>query len=343
MASLNPYNGVLGRKKAAHLLRRATFNPSKTNVDDFSAKTAEQAVSDLLNLDPLTLPEPYDPETQDHWINLGAVPPITSDFYLGYYVLGWWCDEARKDNSIGHKLEMFLHTVMPCDRNDNNVFVFDHWALLRFYAQTGDVKTLSRKMILDNRMLLYLDNTLNSAGAVNENYSREYLELHTIQKGPEDGPGSYTNYTELDVQVAARLLTGWRKNWDRNNLDADTGIYRGYANVNAHDQDDKTFSDKFDNLTIVGRNTAAGMEEELDEFVDMIFSKQACALNMIRRLYRFFVSPDITQEIEDDIIGPLAEGLKYTDSADPDHYNLLTALSTLLKSDGSFLTDHESV
>lgn len=50
-------------------------------------------------------------------------------------------------------------------------------------------------------MLVYLDNQENEAGAPNENYARELLELHTL--GVEGG------YSQTDVQELARCLTGW--------------------------------------------------------------------------------------------------------------------------------------
>ena len=50
-------------------------------------------------------------------------------------------------------------------------------------------------------MLTYLDNQANVAGAPNENYARELLELHTL------GVGS--GYTQADVMDLARALTGW--------------------------------------------------------------------------------------------------------------------------------------
>jgi uncharacterized protein (DUF1800 family) len=47
-------------------------------------------------------------------------------------------------------------------------------------------------------MLTYLDNRSSTRAHPNENYARELMELHTVG----------LNYTEADVQAAARLLTG---------------------------------------------------------------------------------------------------------------------------------------
>ena len=50
-------------------------------------------------------------------------------------------------------------------------------------------------------MLLYLDNYLSKVDAINENYGRELLELHTV--GRDNG------YIYDDIVSTARLFTGW--------------------------------------------------------------------------------------------------------------------------------------
>ncbi|MCE3264121.1 MAG: hypothetical protein K0R43_3200 [Pseudoduganella sp.] len=50
-------------------------------------------------------------------------------------------------------------------------------------------------------MLFYLDNWVSRAGALNENYARELMELHTL--GVDGG------YAQKDVTELARMLTGW--------------------------------------------------------------------------------------------------------------------------------------
>ena len=50
-------------------------------------------------------------------------------------------------------------------------------------------------------MLVYLDNVRSRKDALNENYARELMELHTI--------GVDAGYTQKDVTELARVLTGW--------------------------------------------------------------------------------------------------------------------------------------
>jgi uncharacterized protein (DUF1800 family) len=72
-------------------------------------------------------------------------------------------------------------------------------------------------------MLFYLDNARSRGGALNENYARELMELHTL--GVDGG------YTQKDVTELARVFTGW-------SIDRDAGdfIFRRFA----HDRGEKT-------------------------------------------------------------------------------------------------------
>ena len=99
-------------------------------------------------------------------------------------------------------------------------------------------------MIADNVMLRYLNNNQNTAVNPNENFAREFLELFTIGKGPQIGPGDYTNYTEDDIVEAAKVLTGFRTRINRDVVDAETGIPRGDAQFGQHKPGAKTFSSK---------------------------------------------------------------------------------------------------
>lgn len=57
MASINPYNIILGILIAKHLLRRATFNFSKTQPDALVEMTALQAVDSLKTSPESTSPD----------------------------------------------------------------------------------------------------------------------------------------------------------------------------------------------------------------------------------------------------------------------------------------------
>ena len=95
--------------------------------------------------------------------------------------------------------------------------------------------------------------------------------------------GDYTNYTESDVQQAARVFSGFKTQLDRSIIDPDTNIPMGRTNTNQHDSGDKQFSSAFNNQIVTGYETSEGMFEEINQLVDMIFSQQATALNYVKK------------------------------------------------------------
>lgn len=332
MASLAPFQGLLGRRHAAHLLRRTSFHFTKARISTLANMTASQAISDLLTLAPPSMPEPVDYQTGQGWINTG-VAPVSPNYLLRDFVRAWWVNEARQNPSIGHRMMLFLHsTFVTAPIEGQAAEFFDYLALLRYHA-LGNIKDLARQMTLDNLMLRYLDNTQNNANSPNENYAREFFELFTIGKGPQLGEGNYTTYTEDDIVEAARLLSGFKIQTDRLNIDPDTGIPRGRTALWAHDKTDKTFSTAFQQLTITGRDTEDGMHDELNDFVEMIFAQAATAQNIVRKLYRFFVSARINPEIEADIILPLSQSLQ------ANGYELQPIVAELLTSEHFFDQD----
>lgn len=287
MASLSPLTGSLGHRRAAHLLRRTSFNYTKPKIDQIAGQTATQALNSLLQLNPLQLSQPIykDLATQgspvETWLlPLPGTPQAslpTDDFVLRRWNMIWWCNEALRDTGIGHKMQFFFHQFMQSTANTaRNSNFFDYLQLLRWGA-LGNFKKLAYKMVTDNNMLLYLNNAQNTKTNPNENFAREFLELFTIGKGPQIGPGDYTNYTEDDIIQAAKVLTGYRTKPNRDVVDPETGIPRGDVLISQHVTTNKTFSPKFNNTVITGATTAAGMWVELQAFVDMIFAQPETA------------------------------------------------------------------
>ena len=345
MYTLTPRTGALGRRLAAHLLRRCTYCPNRALIDAYAEKTAAEAVDDLLNVDayPLLMQEPIDPKTGQPWIINDNTTPQSHEAHLRDAVRSWFLWEALHTPSIRYRMMFFMHshftTMLDSARSK---YFFDHLLLLRYYA-LGNFRILAEKIVKDNLMLEFLDNTYNIKDEPNENFAREYLELYTIGKGPQIGPEDYTNYTEHDVVQAARLLTGFRADVDRNldntqdngqNIDPDTGIHRGWNYIWMHDTEDKTFSHAFQNKTIAGRSSAGEMDSELAEFVDMIFAQEETSKHICRKLYRFFVGHQITTEVEQDIIVPLATTFRN------ENFELEPVMRQLLMSQHFYDEDH---
>ena len=73
----------------------------------------------------------------------------------------------------------------------------------------GSYATMLQASARNPAMLRYLSLASSTKSAINENYGRELLELHTVGIG---------NYTEADVQNSARILTGRSLDADFNYL-----------------------------------------------------------------------------------------------------------------------------
>lgn len=137
----------------------------------------------------------------------------------------------------------------------------------------GNFKTLLKAVVHHPEMLHYLDNWMNAKGAINENYARELLELHTLGK---DG-----GYTETDMKNLARILSGLSYP-----PDPAAGLILGYGkysfDINKHDTDAKTF---------LGQSfPAGGGEAEIDRALDLIVNHPGTARHIATKLCKRFVS-----------------------------------------------------
>ncbi len=93
------------------------------------------------------------------------------------------------------------HLNVPMENRPLRLYkIVEDRDVIRVHA-LGKFKNLLVASAQSPAMLDYLDNANSYAGAINENYGRELLELHT--RGVNGG------YTETDVVNTARLLTGW--------------------------------------------------------------------------------------------------------------------------------------
>ncbi|MFK7947611.1 MAG: DUF1800 family protein [Saprospiraceae bacterium] len=324
MSSLTQRQGVLGKRLAAHLLRRTTYNITASRIANFATKTANQAVDELFVIPALQEHRgPIQYENGTFWLTDDPYVAPTSGTLATRSVLWWFYHELMNDTSIRHKMAIFF-TGIYVSASDADWRVFNGYRLFQEYA-IGNLKELAAKVSLDNRMLRYLNNNVNNKWNPNENYAREFLELFTILKGQQLGDGDYSNYTEHDIQEAAKVLTGYR-NGTITDIDSDTGLAAGYADYNRHHVGNKQFSHHFNNQVIIGAVDETDMQREFQEFVDMIFGQIETAKAFVRRLYLFFVSDNITSNIETQIIQPLALQLLN------DNYEVETTLKTLLKS-----------
>jgi uncharacterized protein (DUF1800 family) len=339
---LTAFSGPLGLKRAAHLLRRATFGPTKADIDTYSGMTATAAVAQLFSGSLPTPDAPIDPDTGNTWV---TTIDNNNDGDRQEYFKGWFVAQMMStgvDSSLQlqystrEKIVFFMHTVLTAIQSkiDSSRGLYFQNALFRQFALDKNAgvkvnfKELTKKISVDNAMLRLLDGNLNVNGSPNENYARELLELYTIGRGLEGHvpettqPGDYYVYTEQDVQAAARVLSGWDFDDSFSNIDTDTQLPRGKVkgsptNASQHDNTPKTFSDRFngqviqrstDQLLFPGTGpTEATAIDEISQLIEMIYAKRETAMNICRRVYRHFVYHNITEDIDSTIVSALAD------------------------------------
>jgi uncharacterized protein (DUF1800 family) len=281
---LTEYSGTWGDRQIRHLLRRSTFGAK------YSAFSAAQAlgsmnavVSKILEDTPLP-PKPAD------WAEKNYIPDRNStqtefqnlqrfNKYLEWSLQDWWLDLMMKEDlSIREKLTLMWsnHFVTGWDSVHFSGYMYEYSQMLRRNAM-GNMKTMVSEMAVDGAMLIYLNGNQNTyqvkngktINNVNENFARELMELFTL--GLLDPKTGEANYTETDIQQAAKALSGWQP--------ATTYPFTGVLNAQLHNNETKTF---------FGQTGNFGMQD----IINMIFAKGGgynTAYFLCQKIYTTFV------------------------------------------------------
>jgi uncharacterized protein (DUF1800 family) len=341
MPYLDEYTGNWTSAQARHLLRRTTFGPSVQMVTNSVNLGLNGTINALFA--PLALPAPpvktipdgtgnnqlNDPGATygQTWVNAPPFPNINPPMLRNRVLrsrskslYSWTVLQMHySEMSLKEKMALFWHNHFVVGDSTIPHREYIYYSLLRNLS-LGNFKEITKQITIDTGMLVYLSGAENTNVAPNENYSRELLELFTIGKGPSVGPGDYTNYTENDVSQMAKVLTGWRvlQIGDPNALTAQFSATR-------HTPGSKQLSHRFNNA-IIAENGA----QEYRDLIDVIFQQQECSRFIMRKLYRWFVNYEISNEVEVNIIQPLATILRNN------NYEIAPVLKVLFKSDHFF-------
>ncbi|MBL7858324.1 MAG: DUF1800 domain-containing protein [Cyclobacteriaceae bacterium] len=363
---LPEYSGTLGIKRAAHLLRRATFGATKNQIDTFASLTPAQAITQLFRQTLADPPLPLDPLTGQTWVTTGPANDDREfefqDFFKGWFIGQMMSTGVSPAQSLAwsarEKLVLFLHTHFTCIQSKvgNSRSMYFQNQLFRLFALDAlnvdpdiNFKKLTVKVSVDNAMLRLLDGNLNVKGSVNENYGRELLELYSIGRGlegtlpPPTGPGDYILFTEQDVQAAAKVLSGWDIRDQFTTIDTDTNLPRGsvkgsVTNATSHDNTAKQFSERFSNAVIQpdplllsgGNPTEASALKEIEDLIDMIYAKPETAKHICWKIYRFFVHATHTVDDSLAIDGPIITEMANTFQANG--FKIQPVIENLLRS-----------
>jgi uncharacterized protein (DUF1800 family) len=170
----------------------------------------------------------------------------------------WWIDKMMESEfPLNEKMTCFWHNhfVATFQKVKVNHWIFQHNQVLRANA-FGNFKELTKKMIKTNAIVKYLDNDDNKKGKLNENLSRELLELFTLGIG---------NYTEQDIKNGAKGLAGL-------SVGGENAIYR----PKFEDNESFAYLGKKGNFKI-------------DEMIDLIFEQPNIPYFITQKILKWFV------------------------------------------------------
>jgi len=325
-ASLNVYIGTWTYETAGHLLRRTTFGPSHDLIQQSVSLGMVGTLKQLFKLPPLPAPPlRYIANVNDPNCPLGQT--WTNKRMNGETEAQHREDSLRAWNfmqlygegmCIREKLTLFLMNHFGCGNNPDVRSDYQFVHLLRSKAR-GSFKQIVKDVTISPAMLHFQNGDVNEESAPNENFARELLELFTIGKGPLIAPGDYTNYTEEDIKMLAKCLSGWRIKgfWGADNLTST----RGYFDPQYHDATTKQLSDKFGSVNIPN-----GGDKEYANVIDIIFQQKEVSHFICRKLYQWFCYYDIDPVIETNIITPMATAFRNS------NFSIQTAVWVLLRS-----------
>ena len=298
--SLEPNTNPLTERQAYHLLRRTQFGASVQQVRALVGQPADQAAQQLIDT-AIQAGLPADPP----WAN--EYPGNEDEESYFERSIEWFFESTgsifKGQQPLSELMLLFWHNhfvVSFFETTGVAPVLYRYIKTLRTHS-FGNFRTLVDEIGLDISMLFYLDGIFNEAGAPNENYARELLELFTMGiLGPDGSP----NYTETDITEIARALTGYWVNDEVTPWSVE--FYQ-----DSHDQGSKTF---------FGRTGNWGYHD----VVNIIFEERGyqIAYHICQKLYKQFVyeAPDPT------IIDGLARQFQSA------NFELRSVLETLLKS-----------
>ena len=277
----------------AHLLRRASFGATRSEVERRLEDGYEATVESLLNpASEYALP--------DDLIRRYHVDQ--SDLRNGNAAGAHWVYRmATTPNPLEEKMALLWHRVFATAATKliqarmvvNQVDMFRKCGM-------GNFRDLLVNLSRDPGMLMWLDNQDNHKDSINENYGREILELFSMGVG---------NYTEDDIKECARAFTGWSVvNPDYMSIKMRNNTARPYGYIAwqfNYDEDDHDHGDK--------RFLGEIGDFNGEDVVDIICKQEATPRFIARHLYHFFVADE----------APVPQW-PYEDPRDPDAIDLMT-------------------
>ena len=261
------------RRLVAHLMRRAGFGATSSELDELSAVPYEQVVDTLL--------DPPDKSWMgEHLIRRfhHEQSGMMSAFGPSEY---WLYQMVTTKAPLVEKMTLFWHGIFATGypKVIHGKVLSNQIAMFRRHGMDG-LDELLVELSKDPAMIVWLDNQENHNGAINENYGRELLELFSMGVG---------NYSEDDIKEAARAFTGWTiGNTEYMVLRSDRDSDMPYGRIAWHfefKEEDHDYGEK----TFLGKTGAF----DGSDIVKIICQEDATAGYIARHMYNFFVRDEV--------------------------------------------------
>lgn len=254
------------RQRVAHLLRRAGFGATPEEVESYAKLGVDGAVERLLSYSP-----------GGHGVKLTPADLLIGDQNLNpLKIAAWWLWRMLATRQpLQEKLALFWHDhfAITAAKVNHGAGMYQYVALLQEHG-AGGFPALLHAVAKSPAMVFFLDTQTSRKGQPNENFARELFELYTLGIG---------NYSEADVQEAARAFTGWgieRPGAEERKRDVLKGpAFRFRKGI--HDFGPKTV------LSVTGSLSG-------EEVIDIALGHPATARHITRKLWEWFAyySPD---------------------------------------------------
>jgi uncharacterized protein (DUF1800 family) len=279
------------REKCAHLLRRFGFGASEAELNYYLQGGLDGAIKKLLN--PNQVEEVFSIKREALANDKGVLQMQKAGSH-------WVALMLMTRRPLVEKMTLFWHNhfATGADKVTGSTLMGNQNDIFREYA-LGNFSELIMNVSKDAAMLFYLDGQENIKGHANENFAREIMELFTIGVG---------NYSEKDVQEAARAFTGWSY---RGNNKARKGKGAEFIFKPAlHDTGNKTVLGKTGNLNG-------------EDVITMLCAMPRTAEFLTEKIWRWFVYDQ-----------PSAETLKpFVKTFFDSGLNISVLLETIMRSD----------
>jgi len=268
------------------LVRRASYALRASDVADVKTLGYQRWLNDQVNVTRID-DSALESDVAARWPNLALGPAALAPINVGTLRDGLQAATlyraAFSRRQLYERMVEFWTDHFSIDINKVGYLkLVDDRDVIRRHAM-GRFSDLLKASAKSPAMLAYLDQNLSRAGAPNENYARELMELHTL--GVEGG------YTQQDVTELSRVLTGWTF--------SGAGVFS--FNASRHDWGAKTVL----GVTIPAGAPSLGQEgvKEGEQIIDFLLNHASTGRFLATKLLKWFVTPEPTAAQIDAIAG----------------------------------------